>query len=129
MGQKKHCGNLIAGLIISIYKRFNGLLQLINFSAVCGPPFYPEENDAGSWTDNIFLVASFLDPSIKLRWVDSDCPFLNPDQKNELKQKVQNIVMEMIKDFPHISQQTQPVEGAFYGNDSQPAKKPRRLLQ
>ena len=51
MGQTKHCGNLIAviaGLLISIYKRFNGLLQLINFSAVCGPPFYPEENDAGS---------------------------------------------------------------------------------
>ena len=31
IGHTKHCGNFISGLLLSISKRFNGLLQLIFF--------------------------------------------------------------------------------------------------
>jgi hypothetical protein len=102
VGKTNHCGNMIAGLLLSLYSRFNCLLQMVNFSARAGPPFQPNTSK-GTWGDDIFLVAPLLDSSIKLLWVDSLCDFLSTEEKVALKLKVQTIASQMM-----VNIQTEP---------------------
>ena len=130
VGQTKHCGNFINGLLLSIYKRFNGLLQLVHFSAVCGPPFVEEQNN-NTWKDDIFLVAPFLDPRMKLKWVDSDCDFLSPEQKQTLKENVQTLVLQMITNSPNCepvpSKQLEVPANCGEGSETRQTKRPKVL--
>ena len=67
-----------------MYTRFNGMLQLVGFQTARAPLFTPMNNlrQHGKFGDDIYLVAPFLDPTVKLSWVDDEFDFLSVDEKN-----------------------------------------------
>ena len=65
-GTLPHANSLVNGLLESMFDRFNGMLQFVNFSTATGPSFVPQKLADGVKFNDVFcLVATFIDPTIK----------------------------------------------------------------
>lgn len=125
----EYCRPMIYALLSSMYRRFNGLLQMLNFKTQTDaePPFLMSENANGScFQDEIYLVAPLLDPTIKLSWIDAECFYLSEEEKIALKQKVElALVKFMPADTPAVPPQEPPELLPVESNLA--AKKPRLM--
>ena len=84
-----YCVQLIKGLLNSLFKRFNGILQLVGFQTPVAPFFNPLPLKEGNmFNDDIYLIASTLDLTVKLSWIDEECTFLSAEEKLLLKEKI-----------------------------------------
>ena len=76
---------LIKGLLNSLFKRFDGALQLVGFKTLVAPFYNPLPLEEGQrFNDDIYLVAPTLDPTVKMSWVEQECVFLTDDEKAAL---------------------------------------------
>jgi hypothetical protein len=91
-----HANALVVGLLTSMYKRFNGLLQLVDFQTATAPFFVPEEGlqEGVKFKDNIYLLAPFFDPTIKNNWVEGECHWLSDYEKHALVERIEYLVQE-----------------------------------
>ena len=132
LADTKFCAPLIEGLLTSMFRRFNGLLQMVGFKTSSEPAFtpIPELKKGKLFGDEIYLLSTFLDPAVKLSWIDAECGFLNEDEKCALKETVQQKVLNAIgRHIPAKAPAPPPSYPANSGNAKEPEKKKSRLLQ
>jgi hypothetical protein len=93
-----YCRALVEVLLCSMFKRFNGLLQLVDFKTTAHPHFVPEECSPGvTFNDHFYLLAPLLDPTLKTSWVQYCCPHLSEEEQNVLKEKIQNLAADELR--------------------------------
>jgi hypothetical protein len=92
-----YCKALINALLTTMYSRFNGLLQLVQFKTNAAPHFQHKPVEPGqSFNDPIYLVAPLLDPTVKHSWIDAECGHLSEDERNALKENVQQLCLDLV---------------------------------
>ena len=122
-----YCVQLIKGLLNSLFKRFDGALQLVGFKTLVAPFYNPLPLEEGQrFNDDIYLVAPTLDPTVKMSWVEQECVFLTDDEKAALKERIQARILAKlaVSECPSQPQHHSGICTSF----EQPQKK-SRLLQ
>ena len=124
--------------MLSLFKRFNGLLQLVHFETAHEPTFVQAPLVKGdTFNDPYYLIAPALDPTIKNNWVAVECTWLDERQKAALIAKIQSILLHELKVIekahnivPPVNPQPPsplPPDSAASEMPAQTPKKPRLL--
>ena len=128
----QYAQSIIEELLVSLYKRFNGLLQLVHFKTANAPHFVPAPTVQGeTFNDRFYLIAPFLDPTIANNWIDVECIWLSAEQKEHLHFTVKTLItqeMEIIEEVHRLNPPpTLPVQPTVPESVDQATKKPRLL--
>jgi hypothetical protein len=85
------------------------------------------------FNDEIYLIAPFLDPLVKMSWIDEDCTFLSETEKVQFKQRINQMILkhlnEQIMQTERNAHPTSSTQGTACSPSDQPPKKKSRLLQ
>ena len=110
-GTLPHANSLVNGLLESMFDRFNGMLQFVNFSTAMGPSFVPQKlADSVKFNDVFYLVAPFFDPTIKNEWIAGECHHISEDQKQQLHEKNSSLILEELTSISQQKTATVPAE-------------------
>ena len=125
-GTLPYANALINALLESMYERFNGLLQLVQYTTSKGPTFIAQElADGVKFKDMFYLLAPFFDPTIKNEWIHGDCHHLNDNDREALKQQIESVILD---ELLSIQQSKAPIARSVEPLPPQPVDQKRPKL-